>query len=66
MKEPTRYSMSTGEPVKEDTNKIPMPRLYPDSMSDDLYSPLEDKEFINWEKEKQYPKNENNSQSYQT
>lgn len=61
MKEPTRYSMSTGEPVKEDTYKIPMPRLYPDSMSDDLYSSLEDKNFIDWEKEKKYPNNEDYS-----
>lgn len=37
MKEPTRYSMSTGEPVKEDTHKIPMPSLYAESMSDDLF-----------------------------
>ena len=61
MKEPTRYSMSTGKPVKEDTHKIPMPKLYPDSMSDDVYSSSSDKDFINWEKEKQYPKHEDHS-----
>ena len=37
MKEPTRYSMSTGEPVKQDTHKIPMPSLYVESMRDDLF-----------------------------
>jgi len=37
MKEPTRYSMSTGEPVKEDTHKIPMPSIYAEGMRNDLF-----------------------------
>lgn len=37
MQEPVKYSMSTGEPVKENINKVPMPKLYPVIMSNDTY-----------------------------
>lgn len=37
MKEPTRYRMSDGRPSNLDTDiKIPMPRLYPDKIVDDV------------------------------
>tara|TARA_Y100000385_G_scaffold115479_1_gene120133 strand:+ start:3064 stop:3315 length:252 start_codon:yes stop_codon:yes gene_type:complete len=44
MKEPTRYSMSTGEPAKEETTHIPLPSLssetqkYPEPMTNDTFS----------------------------
>ena len=44
MKEPTRYSMSTGEPAKEETSHIPLPSLnsetqkYPEPMTNDTFS----------------------------
>ena len=37
MKEPTRRSMSTGLPYKETVKKIPMPKLYTETMSNDTY-----------------------------
>jgi len=43
MKEPTRYSMSTGKPAKEETTHIPLPSLnseiqkYPEPMKDDIF-----------------------------
>ena len=43
MKEPIRYSMSTGKPIKEETNHIPLPSLnseiqkYPEPMKDDIF-----------------------------
>lgn len=36
MQEPIKYSMSTGEPVKKDPKKIPMPKLYPETMTNDI------------------------------
>lgn len=44
MKEPTRYSLSTGLPEKKETVKIPMPSLYPEKMSDDVYAKEESAE----------------------
>ena len=44
MKEPTRSSMSTGEPAKEETTHIPLPSLnsetqkYPEPMTNDTFS----------------------------
>ena len=43
MKEPTRYSMSTGKPAKEETTHIPLPSLnseiqkYPEPMKDEIF-----------------------------
>ncbi len=44
MKEPQRYSLSTGLPHNEDNLKVPMPSLYPEKMSNDIYSKEESAE----------------------
>lgn len=38
MKKPTQTPMDPSAPRAKQVNKIPMPRLYPQSMEDDLYS----------------------------
>tara|TARA_Y100000385_G_scaffold210507_1_gene218444 strand:+ start:4142 stop:4372 length:231 start_codon:yes stop_codon:yes gene_type:complete len=42
MKEPQRYSLATGLPQKEEDIKVPMPSLYPEKMSNDVYSTKEE------------------------
>ena len=41
MKEPQKYSLATGLPEKKE-HKVPMPSLYPEKMSNDVYSTKEE------------------------
>ena len=38
MNEPQKLSMSTGEPVVEKINKQPLPSIYPENTTDDVYA----------------------------
>lgn len=67
MKEPTKYSMSTGKPVEKDESRIPMPSLYPEPMSNDVYSSSnKENEFWNFiakqeQSRKEWQKSKDNS-----
>ena len=47
MKEPQRIKLDPETPSNKDVNKIPMPKLYPDPIQDDLYSESDKLEKIN-------------------
>ena len=59
MKEPERIPLDPSTPKIKNVKTIPMPKLYPDSMQDDVFSSTTDESLAN-------KKNENHSKSDQT
>jgi hypothetical protein len=47
MKEPERIPLDPSTPRAKDVKRIPLPKIYPEKMTDDLYRPDRDSIYTN-------------------